>query len=135
MPEPPDVAERYEPPRADECQVDGHPIELADDPEAGEYHQLYREVRTWRGLIVFFSFQQTIIDSATGLTRIVSRIDTCHGKAHRHRFGLLAGEIKPAVGVVRFTVGAHNEVDAEHDRRWAEILTCWEERLRLWRQS
>jgi hypothetical protein len=101
------------------------------DPDRGERHVLYRKVHYYRGLVVWFSLQQTIFDRE-GRNHLVTRIHCCDGEVHRHVFSQARGEID-RLSLVRIPVVGQTVVNGEFDRYLDEMLANWEARVRTWR--
>lgn len=94
------------------CNVDEGPIDLGYDEERGERHILYRKVHYYRGVVVWFSLQQTLTDSEE--EHIVCRVDCCHSVVHRHVFGRVGGEID-RVDLVNIPERGRTVVDGEYE--------------------
>jgi hypothetical protein len=127
-----DRGEAYEPPPEHACTVDEGPIDIGVDPDRDERHVLYRKMHFYRGNLVWFSLQQSIVRG--GENHIITRIDCCHGEVHRHVFVEGEGEVD-RLSLVTIPPKGHAVVGAEFDRYLDEMTANWEAKVRAWRRT
>lgn len=109
------------------------PIDLGVDLERAETHVLYLKIHFYKGKIVWFSMEQSLIDRS-GTRHQVGRIDCCDGEIHRHVFDR-SGQQVDRKNLVTIPVQGHNVVHSEYERYYGDMIDNWEQRVRTWRSS
>lgn len=120
----------YEPPPQSACEYLVVPIDLNDELKLQTVQYIYR------GLVVRFAIMLYFAD-VDGVIHEISRIDTCHGMVHRHRFREGATEELGDPQVIqRIPVdGSKWEVvNSHYDQSHDQMLDEAEEYFRRWKR-
>lgn len=119
----------YEPPPRSACHVEVTPIDLTDELKLQCVQHIYRD------LVVHFAIMLYYNDGSSAIPEI-SRIDTCHGMVHRHRFHQDRGELGDPDVIQRILVdGSEWKVVNPHYERCLDMLIDEaEEYFRRWKR-
>ncbi|WP_087483520.1 hypothetical protein [Brachybacterium massiliense] len=120
----------YEPPPQSACENLVIPIDLTDELKLQTVQYIYR------GLVVRFAIMLYYV-SPEGLISEISRIDTCHGTVHRHRFTQGSKEELGDPQIIHRILVDGSEwevVNSHYDQHLDQMIDEAEEYFRRWKR-